>query len=110
MRYSADFESLHELTANTNLMTKVKYMRVAFFLGRFMMSGHPRNEEGLWARIFTSRKDKILRHIEGLTEREWQMIQSAMLEYADMPDSDPWKDVCEDWICSISNIRVFNKL
>jgi hypothetical protein len=109
MRYSADFRSLHDLTANTNSLTEVKYMRVAFFLSRFLISEHPRNEHQLWAKIFINRRDKILRHVEGMTELEWKMIQTAILMYADMPDSEPWRSECEDWIVSIENIRVFNR-
>jgi len=99
MKYSDAFESLHEMSLKTDIITSDKCHRVAFFLGRIVIYEK-----------YGNYKDDAIRYLIEMPDNEWNIIQELMERHADssVVVTKERRTMRIDWIRALDTIRAFN--
>jgi len=123
MKYSDAFERLYEMSLDDNLMSEVKYKRVATFIGRVMMANgdidkhvrtvrknSPASSILPWVERLKGSKEKILPYVIQLTDAEWKKVRGMMMKYAGLSQGSPkWKSMRIEWIHALETLREFER-
>jgi len=121
MKYSFAFERLYSMSLDINLMTEVRYKRVAIYIGRVMMSEaaiqfgvenktRPPNGMVDWALKVTGDKEIMIYHFLQLTDAEWGKIMPVMMRLANQSGgSDAWKVTRMGYVQDLDTLREFER-
>lgn len=120
--YTADFNDLLALAHEfTDVRPALLYKRVAIYVGRVMMAqtmntktenrkDSPITDKIDWAPVLITHKDRMLKHILRVNNREWKLIKKAMFEYAEKTaGSDIWKRNRMGMATELETLREFHK-
>lgn len=116
MKYSDSFEQIHTMSLGIDLSTRVKYKRVAIYLGRVFMAhgGSWRLSIGRRTPAF-GKKDIVLGIISGLTDLEWErvsgymkcLVQDTGTSWRADRQHAEWMKSRRGWIRDLDTVRAF---
>jgi hypothetical protein len=116
MKYSDAFDKLYALTLEApfdiRLFMKPRYKRVGVYIWNVMIVDHATFRERLLSEdveLYDGKKDIMIEHFCGITDSEWDTLQTVMLDYAEnYSGTSRWKGWRVGWIRALDTLRAFS--